>query len=99
MTRVLARFVIVLLGICAPFALVAQEPVPTPTPVATPAQAQQQPIVPAPPAIAARAWILVDADSGKVIMEHQADERMAPASLTKMMTGYVLSEAVRSGKV
>jgi D-alanyl-D-alanine carboxypeptidase (penicillin-binding protein 5/6) len=97
--RVFARFVIVLLGICAPLALVAQEPVPTPTPAATPAQAQQQPIVPAPPAVAARAWILVDADSAKVIMEHLADERMAPASLTKMMTGYVLSEAVRSGKV
>ncbi len=100
MTRVLARLVIVLLALGVPLVLVAQEPTPAPAPVpAAPVQAQQLPIVPAPPAIAARAWVLIDADSGKVIMWQLADERMAPASLTKMMTGYVLSEAVRSGKV
>lgn len=71
----------------------------TPAPDAAPASAPAQPIIPAPPAIAAKAWILMDADTGAVITEHAADERMAPASLTKMMTGYVLSEAVRTGKV
>jgi D-alanyl-D-alanine carboxypeptidase (penicillin-binding protein 5/6) len=71
-----------------------------PAPDAAPAPAApSQPIIPAPPAIAAKAWILMDADTGKVITEHAADERMAPASLTKMMTGYVLSEAIRTGKV
>jgi D-alanyl-D-alanine carboxypeptidase (penicillin-binding protein 5/6) len=65
---------------------------------AAPAVAQA-PIIPAPPAVAARAWILLDAGTGKVITEHNADERLAPASLTKMMTGYVLSEAIRTGKV
>lgn len=55
--------------------------------------------VPAPPSIAARAYILIDAHSGKVLVEHNADERLAPASLTKMMTGYVLSEQVKQGMV
>jgi D-alanyl-D-alanine carboxypeptidase (penicillin-binding protein 5/6) len=57
------------------------------------------PLVPAPPQIAARAYLLVDAHSGKVIVEHNADERLAPASLTKMMTGYVLSQQVGDGKL
>lgn len=100
MTRVLARLFIVLFAFGASFAGAAEEAAPTPTPTpAAAVQTPQQPIIPAPPAIAARAWLLIDANTGKVIMEHLADERMAPASLTKMMTGYVLSEAVRSGKV
>lgn len=107
MTRVLARLVVVALALGAPFAL-AQAPAQTQTqteqptlnaPAPTAASQPGVPIIPAPPEIAARAWILMDARSGKVIMEHQADERMAPASLTKMMTGYVLSEAIRTGKV
>lgn len=95
-TTVLARLFIILSGFGIAFGALAQE-APASTPQA--AQVAQQPIVPAPPTVAARAWLLMDADSGQVIMEHQADERMAPASLTKMMTGYVLSEAVRTGKV
>lgn len=98
MTRVLTRLVILLfITATAPFSFAVSESSPAPlTPTNT---ASQQAFVPAPPSIAARAWILVDADSGKVLMEHDADERMGPASLTKMMTGYVLSEAVRTGKV
>ena len=104
MSRVLARLVVVVLAFGAAFAL-AQAPTAAPAEQPTldaPAPAAGQPgvpIIPAPPEIAARAWLLMDARSGKVIMEHQADERMAPASLTKMMTGYVLSEAIRTGKV
>lgn len=74
----------------------SQQPTPTPTP--TPAAQSAGPIIPAPPQIAAKAWFLVDAKSGKVIMEGNADERLAPASLTKMMTGYVLSQAIAGGK-
>jgi len=103
-TRVLARLAVVVLALGAAFASAqapSAAPAEQPTPNATSASAGQPaaPIIPAPPEIAARAWVLMDAKSGKVIMEHQADERMAPASLTKMMTGYVLSEAVRLGKV
>jgi len=101
-TRVLARLVVVVLALGASL-VVAQAPTRTEQPTLNaPAPTTGQPglpIIPAPPEIAARAWILMDARSGKVIMEHQADERMAPASLTKMMTGYVLSEAIRTGKV
>lgn len=56
-------------------------------------------LIPAPPQIAAKSWILMDADSGKVITEHNADEKLAPASLTKMMTSYVLSYWLEEGQV
>jgi len=59
----------------------------------------QPDMVPAPPAIGANAYILMDANSGKVLIEHNADERMPPASLTKLMTSYVLSYELERGQV
>jgi D-alanyl-D-alanine carboxypeptidase (penicillin-binding protein 5/6) len=56
-------------------------------------------IIPAPPQIAASGYILIDADSGKVITEKNADERLPPASLTKLMTSYVLSSEIEEGTV
>jgi len=55
--------------------------------------------VPAPPQLAAKAYILMDASSGTVLVEHNADERLPPASLTKMMTAYVLAEEINAGRV
>lgn len=64
------------------------------------ALAQANPsLIPAPPSIAASGYILVDADSGKVLIEHNADERLPPASLTKMMTGYVIAYEMEEGNV
>jgi D-alanyl-D-alanine carboxypeptidase (penicillin-binding protein 5/6) len=48
-------------------------------------------IIPASPQIASSGYLLIDANSGKVIAEHNADEQLPPASLTKLMTSYVLS--------
>ena len=59
----------------------------------------QQGLVPAAPSIAATAYLLMDADSGEVLVEHNADERIPPASLTKLMTSYVLSYELERGQV
>lgn len=56
-------------------------------------------IIPAAPAIAAEGYLLIDANSGKVIIEHNADEKLPPASLTKLMTSYVLSYELEQGNV
>lgn len=56
-------------------------------------------IIPAPPQIAASGYILMDANSGKVIVEHNADEKLPPASLTKLMTSYILSYELEQGNV
>lgn len=61
--------------------------------------AAQQIIIPAPPQLAAKAYILMDADSNRVLVEHQADLPLPPASLTKMMTSYVVSEEIEQGRL
>jgi serine-type D-Ala-D-Ala carboxypeptidase (penicillin-binding protein 5/6) len=54
---------------------------------------------PQPPAIAARSWLLMDVSSGQPLAGRNADERMEPASLTKLMTAYVAFSAVRQKTV
>ena len=61
--------------------------------------AQAENAVPAPPQLAAKAYLLVDAISGAGIVEHNADMSLPPASLTKMMTAYVLAEEISAGRV
>jgi D-alanyl-D-alanine carboxypeptidase (penicillin-binding protein 5/6) len=61
--------------------------------------ARGQGIVPAPPEVAARAYLLVDARTGTVLAEKNADEQLPPASLTKLMTGYVLAAEIDAGRV
>ena len=56
-------------------------------------------ITPAAPNINAKAYILIDTDSGKIIAEKNSAERLPPASLTKMMTLYVVSRALKSGQI
>ncbi|MBP6122878.1 MULTISPECIES: D-alanyl-D-alanine carboxypeptidase DacA [Providencia] len=55
--------------------------------------------IPAVPTIDAEAYILIDYNSGKVLAEKNADQRRDPASLTKMMTSYVIGQAIKSGKI
>lgn len=55
--------------------------------------------VPAPPQLNAKSWVLVDANTGSVLLENNADEKLPPASLTKLMTGYILSYEVEAGRV
>lgn len=58
-----------------------------------------QVIIPAAPQLASKAYLLIDADTGKVIIEHNADLVLPPASLTKMMTGYIVSEEIMAGRL
>ena len=55
--------------------------------------------VPAPPGVNARAWLLVDHFTGRVLAEHNADAREEPASLTKLMTAYVVFQALAEGRL
>ena len=61
--------------------------------------AQAGTAVPAPPQLSAKAYLLIDVASGAVLVEHNADEILPPASLTKMMTAYVLAEELGAGRV
>jgi len=55
--------------------------------------------IPNPPSVIARAWILIDHFSGQVLAEEHADERAEPASLTKLMTAYLVFTALADGRL
>lgn len=56
-------------------------------------------LIPAPPSLDAKSYILIDANSGKVLVEHNADQVLPPASLTKIMTSYVAAHEIVNGNV
>jgi serine-type D-Ala-D-Ala carboxypeptidase (penicillin-binding protein 5/6) len=58
-----------------------------------------QAAVPQPPEVAARAYLLVDVTSGQVLASKDADKPVEPASLTKLMTAYLVFDALKSGKL
>ncbi|RYD14796.1 MAG: D-alanyl-D-alanine carboxypeptidase [Lysobacteraceae bacterium] len=86
----------------APAATTAAPALPTPQPVAKPALpvpgAGAGP-TPPPPTIAAKSWVLMDFASGQVLAESNKDARVAPASITKVMTSYVVSAELKRGKI
>jgi D-alanyl-D-alanine carboxypeptidase (penicillin-binding protein 5/6) len=65
--------------------------------IAPAADAPAAPVIPPPPEIAAKAYILIDYNSGQVLAESHADERLEPASLTKIMTAYLTFRALKEG--
>ncbi|MDQ3286943.1 MAG: D-alanyl-D-alanine carboxypeptidase [Pseudomonadota bacterium] len=73
-------------------------------PTALPQPAELRPAsdslpVPPPPAVVGTAWILMDAASGNVLAGENIDQQLAPASITKVMTSYVLAAEMAGGKV
>jgi D-alanyl-D-alanine carboxypeptidase (penicillin-binding protein 5/6) len=72
---------------------------------AAPAKPAAQPAPPAaapmagPPVVSARTWVLIDFGSGQTLAEHEADQRIEPASLTKLMSAYVVFSALRDGRL
>ena len=56
-------------------------------------------IIPSSPDINAKGYILLDYTTGKVIAEGNADSQLAPASLTKMMTSYIIGKEIIAGNI
>lgn len=64
------------------------------------AATQAEPLlIPAPPQLAASGYLLIDADTGEVLVEHNSEELLPPASLTKMMTSYLVSKEIANGTI
>ncbi|OOZ39926.1 serine-type D-Ala-D-Ala carboxypeptidase [Solemya pervernicosa gill symbiont] len=61
--------------------------------------AQAASIVPSPPDVAAKSYVIVDFDSGQELGALNADQQIEPASITKMMTSYVLLHELKSGAI
>jgi D-alanyl-D-alanine carboxypeptidase (penicillin-binding protein 5/6) len=104
-------FLRALLLVASAAALGAPPPAATPQAAAPQAAAPQGPVpqaaaaapagspIPQPPSVDARAYLLLDHDSGRVLAETRADERMEPASLTKLMTSYAVFAALKEGRL
>lgn len=56
-------------------------------------------VAPQPPAVAAKAWLLLDFGTGQMLAAQNPDERVDPASLTKLMTAYLTFAAIREKKL
>ncbi len=52
-----------------------------------------------PPKLSAKAWLLLDMQSGQLLVEHNADQRIEPASLTKLMSAYLTFAALHRGQI
>ena len=56
-------------------------------------------MTPAAPELAAKSWVLMEASSGEVLVEHDGDTRLPPASLTKLMSAYIATLEIRRGQI
>jgi D-alanyl-D-alanine carboxypeptidase (penicillin-binding protein 5/6) len=56
-------------------------------------------VVPNPPALENKAYVVMDADSGRVLAASNPDQQLEPASLTKMMTSYIVEHALQSNRL
>ena len=59
----------------------------------------EESFIPKPPSLNASNYILIDSTSGRILAESGADERIEPASITKIMTGYVAADQISKGFV
>lgn len=89
MRQILSAFIAILL--CAP--VFANPIIPVPT------RPQPPTYSPSAPNIQGTGYILMDATSGKILAEQNSNERMPPASLTKLMSMYIISGALKSGQL
>ncbi len=56
-------------------------------------------VIPSPPSVAAKSYLLIDFNSGHVLAEKNPNARVEPASLTKIMTGYVVINELKNGNI
>lgn len=56
-------------------------------------------IIPEPPTLGAKGYVLIDYNTGQVLVEKNANTKLNPASLTKLMTAYVAGQEVKAGNI
>src|SRR4051812_40189728 len=77
----------------------ADAPAPAPAPANSAVSASAASVVPAPPNVPTTGYILMDYDSGRVLASMRADDRMEPASITKLMTAYIVFAAIKEKRL
>ncbi|MDR7193430.1 D-alanyl-D-alanine carboxypeptidase family protein [Luteimonas terrae] len=103
---VVSRLLLAALAAATVGIAVAQDPAPTPQPAprpaapaaAAPALSDDLP-TPPPPTVTGTAWVIMDYATGQVLAGDNPDERVEPASITKVMTSYVIAAELAAGKI
>ncbi len=104
---VVSRMLLAAVAVATVGIAVAQDPAPTPRP-ATPTPAAQAGAAPAlsddlptppPPSVTGTAWLVMDYATGQVLAGDNVDARVEPASITKVMTSYVIAAELAAGKI
>ncbi|MHB8921044.1 MAG: D-alanyl-D-alanine carboxypeptidase family protein, partial [Halothiobacillus sp.] len=80
----------------APAALATPVQNPVPVPTLNPKAVMP---VPGAPVLSARSYVLMDANTGQIIVDKNADQPVPPASITKLMTSYLVFSALKSGDI
>ncbi|MEN1926497.1 D-alanyl-D-alanine carboxypeptidase family protein [Luteimonas qiangzhengi] len=91
----LAATAMVALSVSAIGLALAQSPQPQPAP----APAMPEVAMPPPPSIIGTAWVLMDYETGQILAGENYDERLEPASITKVMTSYVIASELEAGRI
>lgn len=60
---------------------------------------QAQVIIPSAPSLSAKSYILMDANSGEILVENNIDQTLPPASITKLLTSYIVSNEIAKGAI
>ncbi|HVJ37041.1 MAG TPA: D-alanyl-D-alanine carboxypeptidase family protein [Stenotrophomonas sp.] len=92
------RFAVAMAATLAVGLVSAQTPAPQPTPAA-PAAPASVPTPPAPAPAVSKAWVLMDYATGQVLAGENIHQTLAPASITKVMTSYVVAAELKNGKI
>lgn len=98
MINLFRRFSVLIL-ISTPLLSFAQDTLTAPVVESSKPQIARPTIIPTPPAINASSYILLDANTGAIITEKDSKRKLPPASLTKIMTLYVISNALQRHQV
>ena len=91
------RFLVASAALCAVAVAFAQS-APIPNAAPSPAAATVQ-IPPAPTPTGAASWLIMDYSNGQVLASQNPDQRLEPASITKVMTSYVVAAELKAGKI
>ena len=86
-------------GIAVALSASALTPAVMPPPTGLASAASSAAPMAGPPVVQARTWVLVDFASGQALAESNADQRIEPASLTKLMSAYVVFSALHDGRL
>lgn len=92
------RFALAAMATAAVGIAVAQTPAPSPAPAAPNNAAAAVEIPPAPKPVGT-AWVLMDYTTGQILAGENYDGRVEPASITKVMTSYVVAAEIKNGKI